>query len=126
MLKSFNFPVNLTTIGHHAFKHSGLSYVQLPVGLQKVDEWAFEGCKGLRNVSIPAQTQIGAGVFYNCSALQNVTLPSNITTIPFMAFSACSSLEGVYLTGSTVPNRDAYCFDNVFCGGSNIMLSLLH
>ena len=113
LLKSFNFPVNLTTIGHHAFKHSGLSYVQLPVGLQKIDEWAFEGCKQLRNVSIPAQTQIGAGVFYNCSALQNVTLPSNITTIPFMAFSACSSLEGVYLTGSTVPNRDAYCFDNV-------------
>ena len=63
LLKSFNFPVNLTTIGHHAFKHSGLSYVQLPVGLQKIDEWAFEGCKQLRNVSIPAQTQIGAGVF---------------------------------------------------------------
>jgi hypothetical protein len=52
-----------------------LIHVELVEGLEKIDEWAFEGCTSLENVFIPSTiNRIGYGAFEGCTKLIRVEL----------------------------------------------------
>ena len=68
----------------------------LPV--TEIGEWAFYGCTGLTNVTIPGTvTSIGDFGFGWCSGLTSVTIPGSVTYIGECAFSECYSLEAIYV-----------------------------
>lgn len=62
-------------------------------GITSIDNYAFQGCTGLSEVSIPdTVTKIGMLAFYGCSSLTSVTLPVSVVTIGGLAFAECANL----------------------------------
>ena len=80
----------------------------LPNTLTSIGDYAFFGCKALKNSSRdkPESTyfvlpegvaSIGVRAFEKCVALRNVVLPSSLTSIGEAAFISCDSLRYVTL-----------------------------
>ena len=64
-----------------------LMSVEIPAGLTKIADGAFEYCSSLSDVTIPdTVTEIGFGAFYFCSSLKNIIIPSSVTKIDWIAF----------------------------------------
>ncbi len=65
-------------------------------GTATIADYAFFGCIGLTNVTIPYSiTSIGASAFGGCIGLTNVTIPDSVTSIGDGAFDF-SAIETIY------------------------------
>ena len=65
-------------------------------GITDIGNYAFQGCSGLQEVSIPdTVTNIGMLAFYGCSGLTSITLPDSISTIGGLAFAECANLTAI-------------------------------
>ncbi len=86
-------------IGDGAFQNcASLTSIDLPQGIESIEQNTFAGAKKLKQIEIPAEvTVIGANAFDGCAQLQTVTFEnaSQLTTIGSAAFSGCSSLQAV-------------------------------
>lgn len=70
--------------------------------------YAFEGCTGLTNITIPDNvTSIGNSAFFGCTGLINITIPGSVTNISDNAFAYCSGLTSVTISGSVTNIGDA-------------------
>ena len=70
------------SIDDNAFMYcSGLKTIRLSEGLSSIGKYAFEGCRELQSVYIPASVkEIGAGVLSENSAMTTITVaPGNIS-----------------------------------------------
>ena len=75
-----------------------LTEVVIPNGVEKINKYAFYGCKSIKRVIISQDVlEIGEFAFGNCISLENIELPSDIETMPLNAFSGCSSLVSLQL-----------------------------
>lgn len=98
-LKGIVLPEGIETVGDHAFKGSGLEYLNFPNTLSTIGSWAFEGCK-LTNITLPwTLKSLGEGAFYDNGTLTTVTIAADLASLPNMAFhcpdeTAC--LKDVY------------------------------
>lgn len=120
-LTSVSFPV-CTYVAGNAFQGcSSLTSVNFPV-CERIGNIAFSSCTNLIEASFPACISIDASAFVRCSNLASAIFPacisvggsafaycSNLTTASFpcrnmssYAFSACTKLVSLYLTGSSV------------------------
>lgn len=67
----------------------------------KIGDYAFDGNKYVRTVSIPASVKtIGNYAFYNCSKLNKLTLRSGLKSVGKFAFYGCNSLTSLKLPAS--------------------------
>ena len=86
-------------IGDGTFRNcASLTSIDLPQGIESIEQNTFVGAKKLKQIEIPAAvTVIGANAFDGCAQLQTVTFEngSQLTTIGSAAFSGCSSLQAV-------------------------------
>lgn len=79
-------------------------------GHYDLSENAFMGCTGLTSVDIARDAGI-ADVSYGAfsqTAITEITLPENLQGIGYYAFSLCSELKQVVLTGTKVPELYVY------------------
>ena len=79
---------------------TGLRNVTLPASLTQIDEKAFRGCTGLTSISLPANlTEIGEFAFYDCTGLTSLDLSActSLTTIGEYAFEGCTGLTSISL-----------------------------
>ena len=71
-------PEGVHTIDMLAFsreKKAEIKSIQLPQSLEKIENWAFDHCKKLERIIIPAGVrEIGRGAFYSCSSLKEVII----------------------------------------------------
>ncbi len=75
--------------------------VVLPEGLEKIDDYAFQGCSSLVSVTIPKSvTSIGMYAFARCISLSGITIPDTVTEIGTQAFSGCISLRSLTIPSS--------------------------
>lgn len=66
-----------------------------------IDEYAFNYCKYLTNVTIPASVKnIGRAAFSGCSNLSTVSIPEGVKSIPIEAFRSCSNLTSITIPES--------------------------
>ncbi len=66
----------------------------IPDTVKEIDEWAFEGCKSLKDVYIPdSVTRIGESAFANCESLGIVRIPASVQVIEEYAFEGCISAQ---------------------------------
>lgn len=92
--RGISYPV--IGVNSEAFEnYCGLTTVNLPNGLTKIDSKAFYNCTSLTSVNFPnGLTTIGDEAFYNCKSLTSITFPNSLTTIGASAFYQCTSLTG--------------------------------
>ena len=92
---------SVTTIGKYAFRGCrGLTEVTIPNSVTTIDFSAFDGCSSLTAVTIGnSVTSIGSDAFYDCSGLTEVTIPNSVIGIGNGAFENCSGLKSI-----TIPN----------------------
>ena len=90
--------------------------MSLPDGLTQLGKGVFLECSSLTSVAIPdGLTQLGNGVFSGCSSLKSMALPDGVTQLGDKVFSRCSSLTSVAL-----PDGLTQLGDNVFDGCSSL------
>ena len=103
-LTKFIIPESVTIIGDYAFDGCReLREVTFPSSLISIGKYAFRKCASLKSVTIPSVTSIGYSAFAECSSLVKVEiLSSSLTTIQFFTFEKCSSLKEVIMPPSVV------------------------
>ncbi len=75
----------------------GCKNTKILKGIKGIDAYAFSGCAGLRNISIPnTVTYIGASAFEG-TGITNLTIPDSVTKIEEAAFMNCKELNFVKL-----------------------------
>ena len=103
----FSQAQQLELIGESAFESSAVTAISLPTSLKTIDNYAFQNCTKLLNLSTVAN--IGNYVFKGCSALQNVTIQEGATSIGQYAFQGLTALKTVTIEGS-VTTINQYTF----------------
>lgn len=97
-------PGTVKTIGNSAFEgSSSIKKITIGEGVQSIGERAFYGLTGLTEISFPESVvNIGPSVCENNTSLKTVTIAGEIFEYDFGsgAFSGCTSLETVNITGS--------------------------
>ena len=94
-------PDSVTAIGLSAFEDTGLTAVELPSGLTKIESGVFRNSRALTSILIPdGVAVIGQGAFQGCGSLTGITIPESVTRIEEEAFRDCGQVSYVYYTGS--------------------------
>ena len=86
-------------IGEYAFEGCrGLTNITIPNGVIGIENWAFWNCTGLTSIIIPDNViSIGSYAFYNCGGLTSVTIGSGVTSIGEGAFFNCGGLTSIFV-----------------------------
>ena len=92
-------PESLTTIGSAAFQFNPhLVNITIPANITKIGNNAFDNCVNLKSVTFAGEgnVQIGSAAFQNCRALNTIDLPAITEISPYMFASSG-------LTSITIP-----------------------
>ena len=77
-IKDIELPKSLKVIGKEAFAYSGLKKLEIPDGVKRIEERAFEGCYYLHTVQLPAGLEyVDEKAFSMCSNLKKVIFGDN-------------------------------------------------
>lgn len=98
-------------LGIYAFGGcSGLTNVSLPADITSIGDASFKGCSGLTSLSIPVKvTSIGKYAFESCSGLTSMSIHAGITSIGDHAFDGCSGLTSLsFYSGITSVGNAAF------------------
>jgi hypothetical protein len=91
----------VTSIGESAFEGcAGLKTVTIPNGVTSIESNVFKYCSKLETVTIEGDvTSISGSAFYNCTSLTSITMSGDLKTIGESAFYNCTKLETVTVMG---------------------------
>lgn len=103
-LMESNIPLEKIVIGDKVrrlpngiFSGREFTEVALPSCLERIDDYAFYGCKNLTTINLSDSIRyIGDDAFYGCSSLKNIHWPLRLTTIGSRAFRQ-TALETISL-----------------------------
>ena len=119
-LTALELPRGLVRIGDHAFDGCDrLLRVTAEQGLSFVGDEAFARCTALSEISLPkGLTTLGKGAFWGCAALEEVTLQGGLTVLEENTFADCTKLSAV-----TLPDGVVHIGDKAFyqCGALSQM-----
>ena len=112
--KEFKYFTNIDSCN---FVHcNNLFEIEIPLGLIKINDNAFQGCSSLSYIFIPnSVTNIGKQAFQSCSTLSSINIPNNVKSIEENAFSGCSSLTSI-----DIPNGVTNIGENAFSECSSL------
>ncbi len=92
---------SVTALAECVFMGCYMTDFVVPDCVQKIGANAFQGCRQLRSIQLPASLEIiESGTFYNCKALKSVVIPKTVKTVNASAFCGCESLTTVYYEGT--------------------------
>ena len=95
-LEKIVLPKKLESIGHSAFRCTGLKEIELPENLTTLDSYAFQSCSSLISVKMYGKvTGISGYCFQECRNLQKVELAEGLQVIYNNAFYRCNSLQSI-------------------------------
>ena len=107
-------PSDVSKIYNYAFaRRSDLTSVKLNSGLTEVGNYAFNGCSGLKQLTLSGVDVIGIGAFGGCIALETLNL-NGVTTVGSSAFQDCDGLKEVVIPGTVETIENSMFRD---CGG---------
>ncbi|MBP3495790.1 MAG: leucine-rich repeat domain-containing protein [Clostridia bacterium] len=101
-ITGIHMPDTMTIVDNQAFMGcSGLKNVTIGCNMTELNSWTFGDCTSLETIVIPnSVTIMDTYVFSGCTSLKNITLPKSLRGIPDGAFSVCTSLESIELPSS--------------------------
>ena len=75
-----------------------LKDVYFDYGVQSIEKSAFANCTALENVEFASSiSKIGEGAFYQCTNLQKIVLPVALTKLESDTFANCPKLSEIYI-----------------------------
>lgn len=106
-------PEGVIKIGEGAFERNAyITEVSLPSTVQAIRENAFNRCKQLTKINLnDGLTYIGKCAFDHCKMLNNVVIPETVTIIGGWAFDGCTNL-----TECKLPSHIRKCDETAFKG----------
>lgn len=109
-------PDGITVIGQNAFSWSKVSEVIIPEGVTAIEDYAFDHCYDITNLSLPNTLRtIGCNAFDAAFRMTSLTIPGSVTAIGDYAFHCCSGLPGVdFQEGAPLVFGDCAFYQ---CGG---------
>ena len=79
-----------------------ITSVSVPETVEKIPPYAFNGCTGIRSVTLPdGLISIGKNAFASCG-FSEILLPDSLSEIKDAAFANCSKLTTVSIPGSVI------------------------
>ena len=95
---------SVTEIGGFAFSGcTGLTNITIPNSVTEIGGYAFSGCTGLTSITIPnSVTKIGEWAFKGCTGLTNITIPDSVIEIGEYAFDGCTGLTNITIPDSVI------------------------
>ena len=113
-LVSVTLSNNLEVIGDLAFRHTGLTTINLPDGLTTIGAAVFASCPNLTSITIPSTvTSIGRQAFV-LSGLTAINLPDGLTTISREMFRTCRNLTSITIPSTvTSIERQAFAYSGL-------------
>ena len=95
--------------------------VILSEGMTEIGAGVFQDCSNLSSVSLPQSlTKIGGSAFTNCDSLTQITIPAGVTNLDTSAFTECSSLAAIHVASGNTVYSDV---DGVLFGwGENVLI----
>ena len=95
-LTTYTLPEGTTVIPYAAFMSTGITSINIPFSVTKIDMNAFAGCTQLKSLTIPSSVEyIGDMAFAYCNSLTSITIPASITELRNEAFAGCEGLTTV-------------------------------
>ena len=110
-LLSVVLPNTIKSIGWGAFGSSSLESIELPIGLEIIEAYAFSECKSLKSVVLPNTIKSIGEYAFSGTSLESIKLPIGLECIESYAFDACKSLKYVYFPPSPLELGDL-CFSD--------------
>lgn len=100
-------------IGLGAFSGSpGVSRIEIPASVERIDANAFSGCVNLIEIEIPAGVAcIGGEAFSGCRNMVEARILNGVTNIGDRAFEGCTNLARVYFRGDAPDLRGTDVFN---------------
>ncbi|MBQ6174767.1 MAG: leucine-rich repeat domain-containing protein [Clostridia bacterium] len=81
----YDVPAGVEVIARYAFSndlsdHLPLKSISLPIGLRRIEDYAFTGCGRLQSLTVPLTvTELGEKAFYYCVSLERLSLPPGLS-----------------------------------------------
>ncbi len=110
-LESLDLGRDITLIPQEAFEEcKSLTEVRLPATVQVIAMRAFKNCPAIQSVELPiALTEVGKEAFEGCKALTAIDLPRSLKVIGERAFKNCRGLTRVQLPdGCETVDKEAF------------------
>ena len=80
-------PKTIKSIGKRAFGYSNIQRINLPEGLETIDDEAFSGCSSLELAELPSTVKhLGNKAFDRCGSITISALPESIETLGSSVF----------------------------------------
>ena len=74
----------------------GCKNTVIPDSVEKIGDFAFEGCTGLTSIVIPDSVkEIGDNVFCGCTGLTSIVIPVSVKKFGDGVFDECTNLEAI-------------------------------
>ena len=109
--KAFS-PKNTKDKDTKKYLRTGMKRVILPIGIEAIEQSAFEDCRSLESISIQdGITKVGSYAFRDCSSLTEIILPVGVKKIGSNVFQNCSSLANVVISKG-IKEINAFSFYN--------------
>lgn len=100
-LTTLTIEEGVENIGYMAFSQCGLTEVNLPNSLKRIEDLAFAACGPIAQINLPdSLTYIGKQAFYNCEYFTEIEIPSKVAYIGEYAFDGCTKLESITFHGN--------------------------
>lgn len=114
-IRNVHLPSTLKKIGVRCFDYSSITHINLPEGLEIIEDVAFNGCMNLQDTIVIPSTviQIRERAFAGCSQLTAVILPAGLQGIQSGAFGGCYSLDYIECLGAEPPAIEENTFSGV-------------
>lgn len=95
-------PSTVTAIGEQFRGATAITGIELPAGLTSLAPFAFYGCKGLRDITIPCNLSAGCSAFAGCSNLTSVTFAEGVTSVLGGGLGSLGGLESIHFPSTLV------------------------
>lgn len=110
-----HLPSTLRKLHSGAFFNAYISHINLPEGLESIEDETFKWCIFLQDtITIPSTvTRIKRNAFQDCRMLNAVVIPASVEEIQDWAFSGCYSLDYIECQGKEPPAITELTFSGV-------------
>ncbi len=111
--RTIDLPDGLERVGEFAFQSSSLQKICIPDSVTVIERDAFAKCSHLKEVTFPNGFQkIAKRTFAYCTNLSEITLGTSIDQVGVEAFDGCTGLQTIRFLGNS-PKLAYHAFQNV-------------